>query len=296
MVSRALCKVSNRVPQPQVFLVKEWRDTVTEVGDQQSLVASLRQSPYFSMFQDQIEGWEKRLNVLLEALGSMSAVQRKWLYLEPIFARGALPEQSQRFRQVQPLPQTREPRSTCSAEHWRRKRPGTQRPASELVLHRATLHFDLHASASPLLAHGITLVACTLHHHLSTAGLVACTLHQFLCLHASSSREHCIHLVHKAVQVDTSFKSIMARIAADPLVRTFSDVPGIEKTLEGLLASLDACQNALFEFLELKRSVFPRYAVCRCGSSTHLGLFAAPEMLRQGCERVCCVPENVLVS
>ena len=85
---------------PQVFLVKEWRDTATDVGDQQSLVASLRQSPYFGMFQDHIEGWEKRLGILQDALGSMAAVQRKWLYLEPIFARGALPEQAPRFRQV----------------------------------------------------------------------------------------------------------------------------------------------------------------------------------------------------
>jgi dynein heavy chain 2, cytosolic len=72
----------------------------TEVGDQQSLVASLRLSTYFSMFQDQIEGWDKRLGILQDALNSMNSVQRKWLYLEPIFARGALPEQAQHFRHV----------------------------------------------------------------------------------------------------------------------------------------------------------------------------------------------------
>jgi Dynein heavy chain, N-terminal region 2 len=84
----------------QVQLVKEWRDMVTEVGDHQSLVASLCQSAHASAFQDAIAGWERRLQVLQDGLGSMAAVQRKWLYLEPVFARGALPEQAPRFQQV----------------------------------------------------------------------------------------------------------------------------------------------------------------------------------------------------
>lgn len=73
---------------------------VTEVSDQQSMAASLQQSPYFGMFRDQIEGWVKRLATLQEALASMATVQRKWVYLEPIFARGALPNHASRFRQV----------------------------------------------------------------------------------------------------------------------------------------------------------------------------------------------------
>lgn len=84
----------------QVPLVREWREMVTEVSDQQSMAASLQQSPYFAMFRDQIEGWVKRLVTLQEGLGSMAMVQRKWVYLEPIFARGALPNQASRFRQV----------------------------------------------------------------------------------------------------------------------------------------------------------------------------------------------------
>ena len=30
----------------------------------------------------------------------LNDVQRKWVYLEPIFARGALPHEQQRFRRV----------------------------------------------------------------------------------------------------------------------------------------------------------------------------------------------------
>lgn len=36
---------------PSPALIKEWRDVLTEVGDHQSLVASLKQSKYYNMFK-----------------------------------------------------------------------------------------------------------------------------------------------------------------------------------------------------------------------------------------------------
>ncbi len=35
-----------------------------------------------------------------EGLGHLNEVQRRWVYLEPIFGRGALPGQAARFRNV----------------------------------------------------------------------------------------------------------------------------------------------------------------------------------------------------
>lgn len=84
----------------QVTLVTEWREAITEVGEQQSLVESLRQSAHYAMFADQIEGWARRLAVLQDAAAAMSAVQRKWRYLEPVFSRGALPEHAAKFWKV----------------------------------------------------------------------------------------------------------------------------------------------------------------------------------------------------
>ncbi len=46
--------------------------------------------------------WESRLGTLSEGLQQLNAIQRKWVYLEPIFSRGALPEQQARFRRVSP--------------------------------------------------------------------------------------------------------------------------------------------------------------------------------------------------
>ena len=40
------------------------------------------------------------LSTLADRLTHMNAIQRKWLYLQPIFARGALPQEQPRFRRV----------------------------------------------------------------------------------------------------------------------------------------------------------------------------------------------------
>jgi dynein heavy chain 2 len=47
-----------------------------------------------------VAGWEGRLAFLQEGLATLHAIQRKWVYLEPIFARGALPQQAGRFKNI----------------------------------------------------------------------------------------------------------------------------------------------------------------------------------------------------
>jgi dynein heavy chain 2 len=44
-------KQAGGVPKPDIPLVKEWQDLMTEVGDHQSLVASLKQSSYYNLFK-----------------------------------------------------------------------------------------------------------------------------------------------------------------------------------------------------------------------------------------------------
>jgi len=50
--------------------------------------------------QDEASSWEARLSTLLEGLSLLQSIQRRWLYLEPIFGRGALPAVAGRFRHV----------------------------------------------------------------------------------------------------------------------------------------------------------------------------------------------------
>ena len=86
-----------RVP---VSLISVWTEVMSEVCDHQSLVSSLQDSPYYGNFRDEVLAWEQRLERLSERLSQLNSVQRKWVYLEPILSRGALPQEQARFRRV----------------------------------------------------------------------------------------------------------------------------------------------------------------------------------------------------
>ncbi|KAJ3215292.1 Cytoplasmic dynein 2 heavy chain 1 [Dinochytrium kinnereticum] len=81
-------------------IIKDWKDTMTQVGDNQSLLQSLKDSIYYKLFADKAQLWEKRLVELDEVLRNLNNVQRRWVYLEPIFSRGALPSEQSRFLRI----------------------------------------------------------------------------------------------------------------------------------------------------------------------------------------------------
>ena len=81
-------------------LIRDWKDLFLELGDKQSLLASLKESPFFRPFADQGATYEHKLGALDVCLHTLNSIQRKWVYLEPIFGRGALPGEQQRFRRV----------------------------------------------------------------------------------------------------------------------------------------------------------------------------------------------------
>nr|XP_026693267.1 cytoplasmic dynein 2 heavy chain 1-like isoform X1 [Ciona intestinalis] len=83
-----------------IKLIKEWKDLLNEVGDNQCLLQSLKDSPYYSGFEDKTGVWEKKLVDLDEHLRQINSIQRKWVYLEPIFGHGALPREQARFERV----------------------------------------------------------------------------------------------------------------------------------------------------------------------------------------------------
>lgn len=80
-----------------VKLVKDWKDLISKVGDNRSLLQSLKDSPFYGGFIDKASLWESRLSDLDIILGFLQTVQRKWVHLEPIFGRGALPKEQKRF-------------------------------------------------------------------------------------------------------------------------------------------------------------------------------------------------------
>ena len=70
------------------------------MGDHQCLLQSLKDSPYFSGFADKASLWEGRLAELDHHLHHLNQIQRRWVYLEPIFGHGALPREQARFKRV----------------------------------------------------------------------------------------------------------------------------------------------------------------------------------------------------
>ncbi|XP_018422828.1 PREDICTED: cytoplasmic dynein 2 heavy chain 1 [Nanorana parkeri] len=141
-----------------IKLIKDWKDIVNQVGDNRCLLQSLKDSPYYKGFEDKVSIWERKLAELDEYLQNLNQIQRKWVYLEPIFGRGALPREEARFNRV-----------------------------------------------------------------------------------------------------DEDFRSIMSDIKRDNRVTMLTSRVGIRNSLITILDQLQRCQKSLNEFLEEKRSAFPRF-------------------------------------
>jgi len=98
LLDHELVKVDNSIKK--TMLIKDWKDLFLELGDKQSLLSSLKDSPFFKPFADTGAQYEQKLSNLDIYLHQMNQIQRKWLYLEPIFERGALPSEQSRFNRI----------------------------------------------------------------------------------------------------------------------------------------------------------------------------------------------------
>ncbi|KAE9420714.1 hypothetical protein Angca_008064, partial [Angiostrongylus cantonensis] len=81
-------------------VIRDWKESINSVKDSQALLQSLKNSPFYAQFSDKTSIWETRLSDLDVYLPQMNDIQRKWVYLEPIFGRGALPAEASRFARV----------------------------------------------------------------------------------------------------------------------------------------------------------------------------------------------------
>jgi dynein heavy chain 2 len=81
-------------------LIKEWKDLMNEISDKQALLITVKSSEYFSRFIDQIDQFENKFANIEIWLGNLNIIQRKWIYLEPIFMRNSLPSETQKFKRI----------------------------------------------------------------------------------------------------------------------------------------------------------------------------------------------------
>ena len=84
----------------KIPLIKDWKDMFLELSDKQSLLSSLKESQFFKAFADQGLALESKISILDFVLHTLNSIQRKWIYLDPIFGRGALPSEESRFKRI----------------------------------------------------------------------------------------------------------------------------------------------------------------------------------------------------
>ncbi|CAG9772440.1 unnamed protein product [Ceutorhynchus assimilis] len=80
-----------------VMLVKEFKEILNAIGDHQILLQSLKHSNNFDAFAEKTNSWEIKLENLNGYLNSLAHIQKKWLYLQPIFGSGTLAQEKSRF-------------------------------------------------------------------------------------------------------------------------------------------------------------------------------------------------------
>ena len=83
-----------------ITLIKNGQDVLTEISDHQALIASLYTSQWFAPFKEDVSRWDEKMNNLAHIIINLTALQRQWIYLEPVFARNALPSERMRFKRV----------------------------------------------------------------------------------------------------------------------------------------------------------------------------------------------------
>ncbi len=63
--------------EKKVALIKGWKDLFVKIGDELSLLSSLKESPYFEPFADRVGALEEKFCTLDESMKLLNLVQRK---------------------------------------------------------------------------------------------------------------------------------------------------------------------------------------------------------------------------
>jgi dynein heavy chain 1 len=86
-------------------LIKGWDDLMTENEEHSNNISSMKMSPYFKVFEDEIVPWTAKIENMRLIFDSWIDVQRNYVYLEGIFfgsadIKNTLPTEFNRFRGV----------------------------------------------------------------------------------------------------------------------------------------------------------------------------------------------------
>ena len=72
----------------EMKLIKDWRVVLNQVSESILTLQSVKNAEFFtSDFAERSALWETRLGTLDVILGLLNSVQRKWIFLEPIYSK-----------------------------------------------------------------------------------------------------------------------------------------------------------------------------------------------------------------
>ncbi|XP_055594856.1 cytoplasmic dynein 2 heavy chain 1 [Uranotaenia lowii] len=83
-----------------VSLIKDFTETLNKIGDNQFLLQSAKNSASFESFSEQADLWEEKLTNLDYIITHLNQIQKKWIYLEPIFGVGTLKREEAVFKSI----------------------------------------------------------------------------------------------------------------------------------------------------------------------------------------------------
>ncbi|XP_058827016.1 cytoplasmic dynein 2 heavy chain 1-like [Topomyia yanbarensis] len=83
-----------------ISLIKDFTETLNKIGDNQFLLQSAKNSTSIESFSDQADVWEEKLNNLDYIITHLNQIQKKWIYLEPIFGVGTLKREEAVFKSI----------------------------------------------------------------------------------------------------------------------------------------------------------------------------------------------------
>ena len=91
--------------QTKCKLIRGWDELFTQIDENINNLASMKMSPYYKVFEEEIVPWDEKLQKIRIIFDNWIDVQRRYVYLEGIFFGSAdiknmLPREFQSFKSI----------------------------------------------------------------------------------------------------------------------------------------------------------------------------------------------------
>lgn len=98
--STSLTFITHEYGRRSTPLIGDWSVYFNQIGDQLELISSLKESLHYKSLSDVSSLYEKKVLLLNHIMLKLNEVQRKWLYLEPIYGSGTMTLKQELFDNV----------------------------------------------------------------------------------------------------------------------------------------------------------------------------------------------------